>query len=198
MGHICGAIGFDLFLMSYVTLIIAVVSIGSAQFGILISHLNELCAFLYKKRQKRFSNYFEQYRNSAVVSLKYFEPFNQKYGRIFITFVAVNLPINLYIVMSILLGKFSWKGLVFLFLNTILQFLCMFTVHYKLVDFTFVFYRPRTLLLNAMAAKHGHKHYCKKSINEFRESFKVEQWISILQNSKKLVGMSYGKFGPCQ
>ncbi len=189
--QIFASIGFDMFILFYATIIINVIVVGKTQFTILIINLKQLNSYLTEvscKQRNQFLIYFEHYRKKSVNTLQHFSPFNRKYGQIFVIFLFVNLPINLYIAMSIILRHASLKGMTFLLINTLMQYFCLFSVHITLVNFTAWFYKPRHYLLSLSAENSN-----KKISSEIRSELRLSLWISMLQTTvNRRVGVTYG------
>lgn len=189
--HAVSALGFDYFVMAYVYAIIFITTTGLIQLMVLNIKLRQLYALI--QRPKYFWVIFDTFRRNLAQTLHYFAPFNRMYGRIFITFLVVNGPINGYLLVLIVTGRVSHHSAIFLALNTLLSAICLFVVHFYLVTFSRHFHRPASVLFNKSVVQRP-RGGCWLQLERTRSRLRLSNLTCALY-TKNQYGITYGKFG---
>lgn len=112
---------------------------------------------------------------------------DKTFGPLFLAFIAVNGPLNAYLVMALSVGTQKWPLLVLGVGIAVQQFLCTVGQHLAIGYFTKRLYSS-SLLLNSLLVRNQHR------VGHFRCKLKLSLAIFRL-HSKRRFGFTYGSFG---
>ncbi|KAH9397366.1 hypothetical protein TYRP_003677 [Tyrophagus putrescentiae] len=134
--HLIFTLAGALFLFSILThLYILSLFVSSSKKGLNKKNLNRFC--------------FTFYHRHLVSIFGYFREYNVVYGRLFVVFIFVNAPINVYITSTLVYGNddVSVIGTAYLLIYAFMQVVGLFVIHLGLVTFSKRIHAPNRHLL---------------------------------------------------
>ena len=193
---------YSFVLFHHLKLFSLVVSIGTAQMALLFERLRSIVAtltplFISDKKVVDIRQGFRFYCKHIVKVLHFSKEYNGLYGHVFTVFLLFNMPTSVYFSRLFIFSTKSVPFISQLYIGSfsVLQFVCIFALHYYLTQFTRRFEKPSFLLMQIIGRQSRRQTNQWKRSNSF---FKIHIQMALFVQTMitvRQVGMTYDRFG---
>lgn len=172
----------------YIYFLSVLLPIAMAQLETFLIKLRQITASLRKPSHRFTSIDFAYLKKHHLAVLSPFLDYNRLYGQIFLFFLLINVPINVFFVVTLLVpGDMSPLGQIYIVLYASLQMVCLFLMHLYLIDFSKLFHRPGDFLCCIYARRATKK-------GNLRVRLQLADSTQALHTTRR-IGLTYGQFG---